>query len=231
MGQHAEALQAIEQAIHLHEQGFGQIGVLAASYGEKSQIVMELGRLQEALQFDEKAIVETQRCVETGYGPSGEEMWIYQVNRGKLYLRLGRVEEAEKLLQEAFSHIPARRRIYRMFAKEALEEIAQWRSQTSTHLYQLDWRWVERFRDLVSYDSYWWLTWAGPFTSEEQQQWDRLFALSLNDATKAQLGDLMKVSRERELAMALAEQREPRLQYPAIPIEEIRSRITAQLAL
>ncbi len=41
-----------------------------------------------------------------------------------------------------------------MFAKEALDEIEQWRQQTNTPQYQLDWRWVERYRTLTSFDSY-----------------------------------------------------------------------------
>ncbi len=228
MGQHEEALQVIERAVSLHEQGYGYPGILAASYGEKSQILMELGRFQEALLFDEKAVTEIRRCADAGDGLSQEEKWIYQVNRGRLYLRLGRIEEAEQVLQEALPHIHIRRSVYRMFAKEALEEIAQSRLQSRTPQPQLDWRWVERFRELESYDSYWWLTWAGPFLAEEQQQWDELFALPLDETTKAQLGALMKVSRERELAAAIEEQHEPRLQYPAIEIEEIRRRIAAQ---
>jgi hypothetical protein len=118
-----------------------------------------------------------------------------------------------------------------MYAKDALEEIAQWRQQTSGVHYQLDWRWVERFRTLTAYDSYWWLTWAGPFTSDEQKEWDRLFAPPLDETTKEQLGTLMTASRKRELEAALAEQREPRLHYPAIEIEEIRRRIEAQKRL
>ena len=44
-----------------------------------------------------------------------------------------------------------------MFAEDALEEIEQWR-QTDASRYQLDWRWVERYRKLASYDGHWWLT-------------------------------------------------------------------------
>jgi hypothetical protein len=118
-----------------------------------------------------------------------------------------------------------------MFVHEALEEIKQWRQKAGASQHQLDWRWVERFRTLTAYDSYWWLTWAGPFTAEEQEEWDRLFALRLDETTKAQLGALMTSSRERELAAALEEEREPRLHYPAIDIEEIRRRIEAQQTL
>jgi hypothetical protein len=96
---------------------------------------------------------------------------------------------------------------------------------------QLDWRWIERYRRLCAYDSYWWLTWAGPFSDEEQQEWDHLFAHPLDETTRAQLSKLMNVARERELAAAIAEQREPHLRYPAIEIEDIRHRIAAQRAL
>ncbi len=109
--------------------------------------------------------------------------------------------------------------MYRMFAKEALEEIAQWRRRATSFEHQLDWRWIERYRSLASYDSYWWLTWAGPFTREEQQQWDHLFSSPRDETATEQLRALLKQSRERELAMAIAEQREPRLYYPAIEIK------------
>lgn len=115
-----------------------------------------------------------------------------------------------------------------MLAREALEEIKQWKQKAGAAQHQLDWRWAECFRTLTSYDSYWWLTWAGPFTSDEQKKWDRLFVPPLDETTKGQLGVLMTASRKRELEAALTEQREPRLHYPAIEIEEIRYRIEAQ---
>ena len=90
---------------------------------------------------------------------------------------------------------------------------------------QLDWRWVDRYRELDGYDAYWWWAWAGPFTQEEQHQWNELYTPNIDEATKEQLGNILSQSRERELALALAEQREPRLHYPAIHIEEVRRRI------
>ena len=222
----------VEQSIPLQEQGYGYIGALAASYGEKAEILLELGRFREALVFDEKAMAEIIRCANAGDALSQREKWIYQVIHGRLYLRLGKVDEAEMLLREALPHIhPTKRRLYCMFAEDGLNEIEQWRQQSVTPQHQLDWRWVERYRELCTYDSYWWLTWAGPFTEEEQARWDRLFALPLDEATKSQLGALMKSSRERELEASITEQREPRLHYPAIAIEDVRSRIAAQLAL
>lgn len=129
-GRYEEALQAVEKAIVLYEQGYGYVGVLAASYGEKSQILMELQRLDEALDFDEKAIAEIRRCADAGDLLSQQEIWIYYVNRGRLYLRLGRIDEAELLLREAEPQLQDRRFVYRMFAREALAEIQKQRNQT-----------------------------------------------------------------------------------------------------
>ncbi|MBV9020409.1 MAG: tetratricopeptide repeat protein, partial [Ktedonobacteraceae bacterium] len=171
-GQFAEALQAEEQSIALKEQGYRQFGGLAASYGEKSQILAGLGRFQEALQFDEMAVADAQQSAGTNHTFSQEDLWIYSVNRARLYLRLGRVTEAERLLQEALSQeTDTSRRSYRMFAKEALDEIDQWRRNAASSRHQLDWRWVERYREIDAYDAYWWWSQAGPFTQEEQQQW------------------------------------------------------------
>ncbi len=118
-----------------------------------------------------------------------------------------------------------------MFARDALEEIEEWRRQAKSPHHQLDWRWVERYRELSAYDSYWWLTWAGPFTKEEQHQWEHLFSQPLDEARREQLGILMRESRDRELLAALKEQHEPRLHYPAIAIEDVRRRIMDLLQL
>ena len=224
IGWYNEALQAIESSIFLKEQGYAEIDTLADAYGEKSQILAKLGRFQESLFFDEKAIAEVQRLIEAGFAFARDVLSMYYVNRGSLYLCLGQVSKAEQLLLEALSHIPSGRRMYRMFAKDALDEIEQWRKTNASH-YQLDWRWVERYRELASFDSYWWLTPTGPFTEEEHQSWDRLFAPVLDNSTKEQLRKLLSQAQEREVFAAVIEQREPRLRYPAINIEEVRNRI------
>ena len=72
-GQLEEALQVVEQSIDLMEQGYCNFGALAASYGEKSDILVKLGRLREALLFDEKALTEVRRCADAGDTLSQEE--------------------------------------------------------------------------------------------------------------------------------------------------------------
>jgi Domain of unknown function (DUF1704) len=230
INQYKEALQAIENSIVLKEQGYAEVDTLADAYGEKSQILANFGRFREALLFDDKAYTEVQRLVDLGYAFSKEEIWVYRVNRGCLFLLLGRVDEAERLFCEAIDHINPRRRVYQMFAKQGLEEIEQWR-QTNSSRYQLDWRWVERYRELASFDSYWWLAPAGPFSEEEQRQWNQMFAPNLDEVTKEFLGKIIAASCQRELDAAIEEQREPRLYYPALAINQVRNHIAGLIEL
>jgi len=109
--------------------------------------------------------------------------------------------------------------------RDEQQVMTEWLRQATPPEQQLDRRWIGRYRELAAQDSLWWLTWAGPFTEEEQQQWNHLFQPPVEEAAKAQLAPLLAQSRERELTAALSEQREPRLQYPAIEIDEVRCRI------
>ncbi|HLZ60562.1 MAG TPA: hypothetical protein VKR06_26755, partial [Ktedonosporobacter sp.] len=232
IGQHEQALQALQQSIDLQEQGYGSLGGLSPCYADITFTLIALGRFQEAQAYDEKNRIEVHHQVQAGYAFSQEDVWVSHVPRGYLSVRLGRVEEAESLLKEALLHIPTERRVYRMCADEMLSEIERWRHHATdpTH-YQLDWRWVERYRALASYDTYWWLGSAGPFTEEEQQTWNQLFLASLSKETKEQLSQLMAQSTRREVHVALSEKREPQLHYPAIDIAEIRERIDDLLTL
>ena len=227
IGRLEEALSAMNQSIDLKGRGYVEIDTLADAYGEKSQILARLGKFQEALVFDEKAYAEVQRLASVGHASAQKELPTYQVNRGCLYLRIGKIDEAERLLREAGEQVRPGRRMYRVFAKQAIDEIEQWREKTGSARHQLDWRWVERYRALAAFDSFWWWTATGPFSEEEQQQWNELFTPDLDESTKERLGMLLASSRERELAAAVAEQREPHLHYPAIAIEEVRARIAA----
>ena len=226
IGEYEHARRAMEQSISLKERGYAEIDTMADANGEQAQILVGLGRFQEALYYDEKAFGEVQRLAEAGFAFAQADLPTYQVNRGCLYLRLGRIDEAEALLREAEPRVQPERRMYRVFAQQALREIEQWwASRSGASHYQLDWRWVERYRQLASFDSYWWWTPAGPFNEEEQQQWDQLFAPDMDDEAKERLGALMAVAREREFAAALGEQREPRFCYPALAIDEVRDRL------
>lgn len=118
-----------------------------------------------------------------------------------------------------------------MFTEETLEEIRQWRQRITPPSEQLDRRWVERYRKIDAFDAYWWWAQAGPFTEEEQQQWNQFYSPDIDEATKERLGKLVAQSRKRELIAAIAEQREPSLHYPALDIEAASRRVVEALQL
>jgi hypothetical protein len=91
-------------------------------------------------------------------------------------------------------------------------------------LAQLDARWFKIYQSIVSFDLFTWLAIAGPFTDEEQRDWDHLFGRE-DDKARKLMATIMATSRNRELALALEEQREPRLRYPAIAIDIVRLKI------
>jgi tetratricopeptide (TPR) repeat protein len=227
-GQYEQALSYLERSIALKEQGFVEPGSLAASYGEKSQVLASLGHYREALRFDQLAIEDIQAQVKTGHDLSQQDQWTYQVNRGRLYLKVGRVDEAEQLLRDALEHISERRPTYRAWAEASLKEIEAWRLHSPQ--LQLDWRWSARFRAIVSYNMFRWLAHAGPFTHAEQHEWQLMVARNDESAQKRK-DALVNASRERELAAARQGQREPDLRYPAIPLGDVKHRIAALLQL
>ena len=91
------------QSLDLQEQGYGEVDGLPPCYGDLSQTLVALGRFREALHFDEKAYTEAERLAKAGHTSSQKEVWVYHINRGYLYLRLGRVHEAEVLLLRSTS--------------------------------------------------------------------------------------------------------------------------------
>lgn len=229
LGRYEQALQALEESITLKKAGYAEWGSLAAALGEKAQTLAHLGRFQEALDFDQQAHDELRRLAESGHTSASAEKWVYQVDRACLYLRLGRVDEAEQLLREAERRIVDRRKEYHMKAQKALAEVQEWRAASPS--YQLDWRWSARYRAAIGYDPFQWLAPAGPFTREEQAEWDRLADREDQEDTQLRRSTLMTVSRDRELAAALAEGREPQLHYPAIPVADLKQREAALLQL
>ena len=70
------------------------------------------------------------------------------------------------------------------------------------------------------------LTQAGPFTREEQQEWEKLFEHRTDREAKLRMKALIAASQERELAQSVDEQRPPQFQYPFLDMSEISSRIT-----
>ena len=221
-GQFQEALEVIEESLALKMDGYVEPGSLATSYGEKAQCLAALGRFQDAFHFDQLAVDDIRQAA-AGNSALEDDMWVYLVERGSLYLRVGRIDEAETLFEQADSHISDDRRSHRTQAREGLAEIQQWREISPNG--QLDWRWAARYREIVRYDPFQWLSHAGPFTGEEQEEWARLQGTQETEELRTQLETILSQSRNREAEAALEQGREPRFHYPCIPLEDVIRRI------
>jgi len=226
VGQFEQAIEVLLHSISLKQQGYTDVGSLSASYGELSQALAEVGRFEEALHYDELALDDIGRLGDT---ISRETAEIYRINRGRLYVKVGRLAEAKRLLEEAIPKLPKRWEMYRMFGKQALKEIEQ-RNGHQALTVQYDAPWIERYRELVAFDSFAWLT-PAHFTTRELEEWQRLFAQQTDPAVKKMLETLLADSKQRELLSAIQEQREPRFFYPAIPLSEVQDRIRQLLHL
>lgn len=112
-----------------------------------------------------------------------------------------------------------------MVTQEASAIREQWHRWITPPERQRDRRWLEQYRNLVTYDAEWWWTAAGPFTDQERRQWEQTSAAPANEAARDSLTALMTCSRHREVQAAWAEQRPPRLHYPAIPLDDVRVRL------
>ena len=221
-GMFEQALSAIQQSLDLKTAGYVEPGSLATSYSEKAQCLAALGKFRQALHFDQLAGEEIQRAAATGNSLLQEDMGVYLIERGLLYLRLGKLKEAETLLKPASTNLSDDRRSHRAQAQEGFAEIRQWRRASPGE--QLDWRWSAKYRDIVRYDPFRWLT-PTAFNSKEEEQWAQLQQEEASEQQQKCLEDLITRSRDREVAAAISEKREPQFSYPAIPIAEVMRKI------
>jgi tetratricopeptide (TPR) repeat protein len=222
-GRFDEALIAIEQGLALKCAGYTKPGSLAAGYGEKAQILAALGRFREALHFDQLAVEQIQQeALASGNSFVQSEQWVYLAERGQLYLRLGRLQEAQILFEQASANMSEDRHAYRDLAEAGLAEIQRWRQENSNE--QLDWRWSKRYRELVHYDAYQWLTPAA-FSPTEWEVWSHLQEQVPETERQKQMEQITIQSRDREILAALAQGREPHFHFPFLPIEEVMHKI------
>lgn len=122
------AIEVLRESVALKEEGYTEPGSLPASYGDLSQAMLGAGLLTEAEQYDTLAWDTIHQMAEAGDSLSRENTRIYYVNRARLYIRLGRLDEAEGLLRDALDNLPERWDMYRQFARQALDEIERKRS-------------------------------------------------------------------------------------------------------
>lgn len=231
-GQLEQAKQAMEACLSLKEAKDAKYtgkNSLAGSYGDYGQLLSQLGQYQDALRYSDLALRMVQQLLDEGDCSVVKQKGMLLVEKGKVLLLLGRLEEAKTLLLEGSDLVAGTARdVYKEHAGEGLRQIEMWNAQNPRH--QLDWRWFPRYHNLVLYDDIAWLAQAGPFLSEEQAEWEALIPHRGESTVDSRLSALLVQSRRREIAASLAEPRiherdqEPHFHYPLIPLQEVQTR-------
>ncbi len=231
-GQLEQAKQAMEACLSLKEAKDAKYtgkNSLAGSYGDYGQLLSQLGQYQDALRYSDLALLTVQQLLADGDRSVVKQKGMLLVEKGKVLLLLGHLEEARALFLEGSDLVAGTARdVYKEHAAEGLRQIEMWNAQNPRH--QLDWRWFSRYHDLVLYDDIAWLAQAGPFLEEEQAEWEALISRRGEPEADNRLSALLVQSRRREIAASLAEPRkneqdqEPRFHYPLIPLEEVQTR-------
>ena len=213
---------AMLECLGLKEAGYSWPNSLAVSYGDYAQVLGELGSFREALGYSEKALQIVQRMIDGGQRSLLPEKGMQLVDRGRLLLLLGRLEEAKLLFEEALPYVEgSSRRSHGVRAREGLQLIE--RQERENPERRLDWRWFDRYQELVDYNDIDWLRQAA-FSDDDWREWEAMGEGRWGGEAARRLSGLIVASRRREIAACLEEQREPRFHYPAIPIDEVRRR-------
>ena len=231
LGDLEAARKAMQGCLELKESGYSWPNSLAVSYGNWAQWLAEAGQFQQALDYLHRALQIVEKQIEQGDTALLEEKGMQLIEGGEISLLLGRLEEARQSFEEGMRLVEGTgRRYYIDQARDGLHAIEV--QLRENHQRQLDWRWFPTYHRLASFDVINWLSQAaGPFTEEEQTEWDKFGGERDEEAVQKRMAQLVAQSRKRELAACLADAREPHFQYPAIPVHEIQSRATSFLAL
>jgi hypothetical protein len=225
-----KAMIHIEECLSIKEAGYSVPGSLAITYDDYAHLLARQGKYQQALYYSDRALQLIQPMVEANLSDAASRKGMLLVNRGKLLLQLKHFEEAEIHFAVGKSLVEGTSRHDLSFpAAETglcfLEE--QRRVNPKGHL---DYQWFSRYQELASYSDVKWLTCAGPFTSEEQQEWEALREQG-DETANNRLSEILAESQKRELAASFKEGREPHFHYPCIPLDIINEKITGLTGL
>src|SRR5260370_38069853 len=118
-----EAMNAVEESSDLKSRGYVQAGSMAMTVGEMGQALELVGRFQEALRCNEQALEETQRLAASAHATAQGEVYVHLINRPRLLLRVGNLQQAATLANDALPHIRESRGLYSHTANSAQAEV------------------------------------------------------------------------------------------------------------
>jgi tetratricopeptide (TPR) repeat protein len=221
IGDLSKAKETMRECLDLKQSGSVYPNSLATSYGDYGQLLGQLGEFQKAESYSSQSVQIVEQMMASGHDLRAD-LGMQLIDKGKLLFMLGRLEEAQALFHRGIPLAEATpRRRWATDAEEALHLMDEWRQASPLH--QLDWRWFERYRDLVVYDDIDWLTQAGPFTPAEQEEVCMLLEGYDGTARDKRLSVLVVQSRQREVVACLQKEREPQFHYPLIPHAQVQS--------
>ena len=224
LGHLDDAEKAIIECLYLKEEKKATLPKsLAVSLGEYAQILKAQGQYLGAEEKNDQAIKYNDQILRSGDTSASADKGMLLFERASIYEMQGRWDEAKPLLQDALPLLDEDRDAFRFEAEQLLARIQM--LEESTSHYQLDSRWYARYHPLASYDDMRWLSQAGPFTVEEQHIWNQLYPRHHDQKIWRQLAEIIRQSKEREFEQSVIESRLPHILYPAIDIDDIRSRI------
>lgn len=224
LGLYAEAKNAIEESIKLKKKSGTPQHSIAIALSEYAQILAALGEIRKALSLSKDAQQILEEIVAKGDDTHKPELGLILKERADILVQQAHINKALALYQQAVELIgdkPLRQKD----KQEALHQIeALQRATHSTLPYQLDRRWFARFSNLVDYNDIEWLTQAGPFTPDEQTEWDHLTQQGAEGNKKRKL-QIIAQSRAREAVRSREAQDEPTIWYPFLALANVRERI------
>ncbi len=223
LGDLEQARCALEDCIALKKAGYTVSRTsLAVSISEHAQVLCELGSFRLALVESVENLESIRAFIQAGHKVPEKEVAMLEVEHAHILYLLGRLEEAYHLYQNAYPRLTGLRETYKPIVRDRLTSIETQYQQNPER--KLDWRWFDRYHDLVSYDSIGWFAAAGTFTDEEQREWDAVQGQP-EEGARERRDALLTLSRDREITAAFAESREPHFTYPLILIEGINERL------
>jgi tetratricopeptide (TPR) repeat protein/transcriptional regulator with XRE-family HTH domain len=219
------AKQSMKECLKLKEAGFVIPRSLAVSYDDYGQLLSQTGNFHEAMTYNDHALQIIQKLLDAGQNSILKEKGMLLINRGKLCLLQGKLDDAKALFIEGIPLVEGTsREVSAATAIEGLRTIESWQEANIHH--QLDWRWYPRYHQLASYSDIKWLTPTGPFSEEEKLEWHRIAQYPEDEDASKRMAVIIAQSRKRELVKSYEEQREPYIHYPLISQAEIQSKLT-----
>ncbi len=224
LGNLLESQEAIEESIRLKKASAALPHSVAISLSEYSQVLAAQGHNRQALDYNGEAVSIMERAIEDGNTTLNSELGMLLIERADIYQQQARLAEAKQLLERAVELIVDKRKSFREKAESQIKEI-RIITETTQH-YQLDKKWFARYHDLTSFDDLAWHAHAGPFTDEEQEEWNSLYPRRNEKEISDRTAALIVQSRQREFTRSQEEHHAPTLYYPMIPLDEVQHRIT-----